>query len=69
MITLPRVKVVTNSWVWAGFMMLKTAIKVPRDYFDSFIGSIPIDELLANKNTLDEQILESIQITFTETGL
>jgi regulator of protease activity HflC (stomatin/prohibitin superfamily) len=33
------------------------------------VESKTIDELLANKDTLDGQILESIQTTFTETGL
>lgn len=28
LITLPRVKVVTNSWVWSGLVMLKIAIEV-----------------------------------------
>lgn len=27
--TLLRVKVVTNSWVWIGLVMLKIAIEVP----------------------------------------
>lgn len=33
------------------------------------VESKTLDELLANKDTLDGQILESIQVTFAETGL